>query len=458
MGKCNSTLISLIPKIQTPDKVTDFRPIACCNVIYKCISKVITNRLKTSLGDLVGLNQSAFVPNRHIQDNILLSQELLKGYERKYGPKRIAMKVDIQKAYDIIMSCVTTASFSIYVNGERCGYFKGGRGLRQGDPMSPYLFTLVMEILSLIVHNKVDKSEDFKYHFGCRKIKLTHVCFADDLLMFCNGDKNSANVLKEAIEEFGLVSGLIPNYNKSTIIFGSMTEEERNEILGCVPFKVENLPIKYLGMPLTSKRIGVNNCKSLIDKIRNIHILTYKDMYNARMKPKIVVKDILCNGKYNWPRQWLDKYPELSLCHDIRLDNNKEDELVWKSRKGKEGKYTIRQAYNDLRMDYDEDLVMGKIGIQFPKMEWNDLVNMMAGLYNGNAIASIIRRLGFAASVYLIWQERNNRIFKDEKRSPKELAESLYDTIRMRLMSLKVKMSKAVLEAQERWNVNWQSG
>ncbi|GKB90268.1 hypothetical protein Tco_0962540 [Tanacetum coccineum] len=138
-------------------------------------------------------------------------------------------------------------------------------------------------------------------------------------------------------------------------------------------------------------------------------------MYNARIKPEIVVKDILCNGMCNWPRQWLDKYPELSLYHDIRLDDNKEDELVWKSRNGKKGKYTVRQAYDDLRRDYDKDLAMEKIRTQFPKMEWNDQVNMMAGLYNGNVIGSIIKRLGFAASVYLIWKEKNNRIFKDEK-------------------------------------------
>ncbi|GJV50024.1 RNA-directed DNA polymerase, eukaryota, reverse transcriptase zinc-binding domain protein [Tanacetum coccineum] len=102
LNEVNSTLISLILKIQTPDKVTNFRPIACCNVLYKCISEIITDRMKNALRKIVGLNQSAFVPNRHIQDNILLSQELLRGYERKYGPKRVAMKIDIQKAYDTI--------------------------------------------------------------------------------------------------------------------------------------------------------------------------------------------------------------------------------------------------------------------------------------------------------------------------------------------------------------------
>ncbi|GKC42590.1 RNA-directed DNA polymerase, eukaryota, reverse transcriptase zinc-binding domain protein [Tanacetum coccineum] len=134
LKQINSTLIALVPKIQTTQKVFDFRPIACCNVLYKCISKIITKRIKGCLDKLVK-NQSAFIPNRHIQDNILLAQELFKGYDRKVGPKRVALKVDIQKAYDTVncqfleyilngfgfhermvdrvMKCVTTTSFSI---------------------------------------------------------------------------------------------------------------------------------------------------------------------------------------------------------------------------------------------------------------------------------------------------------------------------------------------------------
>ncbi|GJY78193.1 RNA-directed DNA polymerase, eukaryota, reverse transcriptase zinc-binding domain protein [Tanacetum coccineum] len=86
LREINSTIISLISKTQTPEKVTDFRPIACCNMIYKCISKIITNRIKGSIGSLMGQYQSTFVPDKHIQDNILLSHELLNGYDRKDGP------------------------------------------------------------------------------------------------------------------------------------------------------------------------------------------------------------------------------------------------------------------------------------------------------------------------------------------------------------------------------------
>ncbi|GKE98473.1 RNA-directed DNA polymerase, eukaryota, reverse transcriptase zinc-binding domain protein, partial [Tanacetum coccineum] len=102
LRELNATLITLVPKISAPSKVTDFRPIACCNVAYKCISKIITNRIKGVLNSIVDKNQSAFIPERQITDNILLTQEFLKGYNCANGPKRCSMEIDIQKAYDIV--------------------------------------------------------------------------------------------------------------------------------------------------------------------------------------------------------------------------------------------------------------------------------------------------------------------------------------------------------------------
>nr|GEX15550.1 RNA-directed DNA polymerase, eukaryota, reverse transcriptase zinc-binding domain protein [Tanacetum cinerariifolium] len=148
LGELNATLITLVPKVSTPIKVTNFRPISCCNVAYKCISKIITNMIKNVLDTIVDKNQSAFIPKRHITDNILLTQELLKGYDYAKGPKRCSMKIDIQKAYDIvnwtflknalgmfgfyskmvnwIVTCVCTPSYSICINGEIYGYFRAG--------------------------------------------------------------------------------------------------------------------------------------------------------------------------------------------------------------------------------------------------------------------------------------------------------------------------------------------
>nr|GEY53356.1 reverse transcriptase domain, reverse transcriptase zinc-binding domain protein [Tanacetum cinerariifolium] len=146
---------------------------------------------------------------RQITDNILLAQELLKGYDWKNGAKRVSFKIDIQKAYDIvnweflrkflglfgfhekmihwIMTCVCTA-FSIAVNGERFGYFNGGRGMRQWDPRSCYLFTLVMEIFNLILKQKIRECQKFMYHWGCKEMEISSLCFADDLLVLFHGD------------------------------------------------------------------------------------------------------------------------------------------------------------------------------------------------------------------------------------------------------------------------------
>ncbi|GJW04980.1 RNA-directed DNA polymerase, eukaryota, reverse transcriptase zinc-binding domain protein [Tanacetum coccineum] len=288
LGEVNETLISLIPKSLTPQKVSDFRPIACCDVIYKCISKILTNRIKLALNQIVDDNQSAFIPGRAITYNILLTQELLKGYNYINGPKRCSFKIDIQKAYDTvswsfieeilgnvgfpcqmikwIMTCISTPKFTIYVNGERYGYFKGGRGLRQRDPISPYIFTMVIEVLNLLVENEIRKENAFKYHFGCKQLKITHLCFAYDLIMLSHGDKICVTVLRNALNEFSIFSGLYPNLSKFTMFCGSLDDDTRSEISCIFPFTEGKLPVRYLGVPLVTKKIGVADCKQLVDK------------------------------------------------------------------------------------------------------------------------------------------------------------------------------------------------
>ena len=201
--------------------MSDFRPISCCFVFYKCISKILVGRIRNFLGTIVSENQSAFIPGRSIVDNILLSQELVRGYHLNRGFPRCALKVDIQKAYDTvnwqflqvilvqfgfhpimiswIMKCVTTPSFMVSINGEFHGYFEGKRGLRQGCPLSPYLFTLVMEVFDLMLQRNISKSARFKYHWRCMEQKLTHLCFADDLMIFCYGNKSSIKVIKSSL-------------------------------------------------------------------------------------------------------------------------------------------------------------------------------------------------------------------------------------------------------------------
>ncbi|KAL0285169.1 UNVERIFIED_CONTAM: hypothetical protein Scaly_2826300, partial [Sesamum calycinum] len=216
-------------------------PIACCNVLYKSITKIIVKRLQQVLPLMIDYSQNAFVPGRSITDNILLAQELMVGYNHKRLPSRCMIKVDIQKAYDsvewdfllevlklfnfphqfivLINQCVSTASFSVSLNGSIHGFFKGGRGLRQGDPMSPYLFVLVMEIWNLLLRFRIKEAADFQYHWKCKDIGLINLYFADDVLLFCKAHLPSIMVITDTLNEFAALSGLKVNPAKSQIIF-----------------------------------------------------------------------------------------------------------------------------------------------------------------------------------------------------------------------------------------------
>ncbi|XP_071695601.1 uncharacterized protein [Rutidosis leptorrhynchoides] len=287
----NTTSIALLPKVKTPSKVNDYRPISCCNVVYKAISKIITSRIKASLDEVVSSNQSAFIPGRRISDNILLTQELMKNYHVDRGTPRCAFKVDIQKAYDTvdwdflevtlicfgfprkmikwIMACVTTTSFSININGELHGFFRGKRGLRQGDPLSPYLFTLVMEVLTLMIKRNINRSPGFKFHPKCDKLKIVNICFADDLFIFSHANSASVQIIRDSLEEFKRCSGLVPSLPKSTAFFCNVADPIKSNILMLLPFEEDKLPVRYLGVPLVSSRLMYRDCKILVERVKN---------------------------------------------------------------------------------------------------------------------------------------------------------------------------------------------
>ena len=289
LKELNHTAITLIPKVLSPSTVSDFRPISLCNILYKCISKIIANRIQDSLSDIVSMNQSAFIPGRSISDNILLTQDIMHNYHLNRGPPRCALKVDIQKAYDTvdwnfleavlcafgfprkivdwIMVCVTSVTFSLSINGHMHGYFRGKRGLRQGDPLSPYLFTLVMEILTLILHKRVQESTAFSFHQHCQELQVINLCFADDLFIFLRANRESATVIMNALDEFANASGLVSSLPKSTVYFSNVRPSVKMDILSIIPFKEGSLPVKYLGVPLVSSRLLVRDCKPLVEQI-----------------------------------------------------------------------------------------------------------------------------------------------------------------------------------------------
>lgn len=191
----------------------------------------------------------------------------MKGYGRKGISPRCMLKIDMQKAYDSvewdfleqvlaclnvlekfvkwIMVCVTTMPYSIIINGKPISPFPTRKGLRRGDPLSPYLFVLAMEYFNRILKTLKHKP-DFNYHPKCAKMNIIQLGFADDLLLFCRGDVVSVQMLYECFESFSASSGLMANIDKSSIFFGGVGMEIQQKILSCLGFTKGESPIKYL--------------------------------------------------------------------------------------------------------------------------------------------------------------------------------------------------------------------
>nr|GEU68378.1 RNA-directed DNA polymerase, eukaryota, reverse transcriptase zinc-binding domain protein [Tanacetum cinerariifolium] len=189
-----------------------------------------------------------------------------------------------------IMTCVSLATFTIGINGERYGYFKSGRGLRQGDPLSPYLFTLIMDVFCLMLARKVEENKKFKFHKGCKEMKFTHMSFADDLLVMCHDDVDSINVIKQALLEFSNSFALLELRNK--------IRPHRVHIIG------------------NGKNVSMWNDMGYLKQFA-----TNKDIHDARLNENCCVADMIENNEWIWPGKWKNngQMVEFSI-RDVWLD------------------------------------------------------------------------------------------------------------------------------------------
>ena len=213
----NHTFITLVPKVNNLERVSDLRPISLCNVIYKIFSKVIANRLKPMLNSIILETQSTFIANRLITNNISIAFESLHHMKTNCTGKKgfMAVKLDMSKAYDwvewsflekillklgfqdswvaLIIECITTMSYSILVNGEPKGLITPSRGIRQGDPISPYLFMFCAEGLNALFRNATSRGEIQGFSVCRNGPKLTHLFFANDCMIFCKSTLEECN-------------------------------------------------------------------------------------------------------------------------------------------------------------------------------------------------------------------------------------------------------------------------
>jgi hypothetical protein len=270
----NKTHIALIPKKEHPEFVSDFRPISLCNVLYKLISKVLANRLKLVLPDIISCTQNAFIPGRLITDNILAAFETLHTMQTRMWSKTgfMGFKLDMSKAYDRIewpfmkavmkrlgfaeqwirwiMVCVQSVSYCILINGCPVGAIQPSRGIRQGDPISPYLFLLCGEAFSALLQQAKRNRVITGIPTSPRGPRLSHLFFADDSIIFCKANSVEWRRIMRILGIYKKGSGQKLNLQKTSLFFSRNTSLERKpEILRLSELSESHLIDTYLGLP-----------------------------------------------------------------------------------------------------------------------------------------------------------------------------------------------------------------
>ncbi|CAA7036802.1 unnamed protein product [Microthlaspi erraticum] len=272
--RLNQTNISLIPKTERPRDMTEFRPISLCNVSYKIISKILSKKLKRYLPKLISETQSAFVARRLITDNILIAQEAFHALRTNPSckSKYVAIKTDMSKAYDRvewsflealmlkmgfndkwvswIRVCISSVSYQVLINGEAKGHISPSRGLRQGDPLSPFLFIILTEALVGLIQGAEEEGriQGLKIARNCPVI--SHLLYADDSLFFCKADIQQCTKLMRIIEVYDEASGQLLNAAKSSIFFGNKVPmDTRTELKRTLGINQEGGMGMYLGLP-----------------------------------------------------------------------------------------------------------------------------------------------------------------------------------------------------------------
>jgi ribonuclease HI len=287
----NNTHICLIPKKKNPITPGDYRPIALCNVIYKIITKTISNRLKVILPKVISQNQSAFLPDRLITDNTLVAYEVFHYFKHTSSKKGyVGIKTDMAKAYDrvewpflsttlnafgfpqklinTIIKCVSIVQLSILINGNPSLPFSPQRGLRQGDPLSPYLFIICADVLSGLLSQAHLGKHIHGVKIAPSAPEITHLLFADDSLFFCRADKEEARYIKHIIQTYQEASGQMVNLDKSELMFSKCVPvNNQREISQVLPMQRVDHFSSYLGMPMEMGRSKAQLFSHLSDKV-----------------------------------------------------------------------------------------------------------------------------------------------------------------------------------------------
>ncbi|GJT31740.1 RNA-directed DNA polymerase, eukaryota, partial [Tanacetum coccineum] len=272
-----------------PKTVSDFRPISLIGSLYKVVTKILAIRLSSVISDLISDVQTVFLPNRQILDGSFIINELLS-WCRPKKHQAMVFKVDFAKAYysvwwdyldDVLFSfdfgvkwrswikgSLISGMSSVLVNGSPTSEFQFHCGLKQGDPLAPYLFILVMESLHLSVSRTVEARifTGIKIDFA---LSISHLFYADDAVFIGEWTDSKLRSIIQMLHCFSLASGLKINLQKSNLLGVGVTGSLVNEAAASIGCSVMKAPFKYLGVMVGGNMSKINAWDDMVGKIKS---------------------------------------------------------------------------------------------------------------------------------------------------------------------------------------------
>jgi len=288
-----SSHLALIPKDVNPRSFDSFQPISLCNVSYKIVTKILTNRLKKLLPYLISENQGGFVPHRQITDNVILIQEAIhSSISRK--ERGMIIKLDMANAFDrvdhhfltavlkkfgisnnfisTIFGCISNPWTAPLINGRPSRYFRSTRGLRQGCPLSPFLYIIMVETLSIHLEKLRKQKEITGIGIERGTKEINHSLFVDDTLLIGGASSLMAKRFKKVLDAFLAASGGMLNNKKCKIYTWNVPDQIRQRISLILDIPVQRnwSYFSYLGLPLAKETGKAEIWAKHIEKMRGL--------------------------------------------------------------------------------------------------------------------------------------------------------------------------------------------
>jgi hypothetical protein len=418
-GVLNATFFTLIPKVRKPTTFNDFRPIALCNFVYKVISKVIVNHIKDKLACCITKEQFGFLKDRLIYDVVGLAQESLHTVKTK-KLSSVILKLDLKKAYDKvswqflrliliqiglkwdvaqwIMACVTNVSMAVLINGSPTSFFKIHRGLRQGCPLSPLMFLLIIDCLSRQIKKAVSNGS-FKGIKIVVDTFISHLLFVDDVLILGNANFEEWSTFHTILRLFCKASGMVINCQKSCFIAQNIEPDLARNLSTVfnIHFQVFDDGMKYLGYFLKENNYRVADWNWLIKKIEK-RIGSWSFRWLSLGGRVVLAKAVLQSILVYWLS--LVKIPSTSLHRIKQLITN----FIWRGSRKSNGFHLA--SWKKIALPKD----CGGWGLQ--NLEWFSQAlaakSCWRGLFGGGLWSIVLRKKYLKGIDVPSWIKRNN--------------------------------------------------